>query len=212
MPYKTKKYKGKTCVYKKDTGKKVGCTKGPKKKYLAALHAAENKKTKKLKEAASMEEIVNQEPTEYISTNLRYHGLVQINKDRGIVTFEYKPGKKLTRRSIKDRITLRFFYKNLENPDLVKMALTDHTVMDSVTFINPNDEKVNKFISSKGLALTSQEIEDIAEGEAREIVFQEAEKQRKHISDDADGEFVSDLKPLADSLEFEKLFAKILSE
>lgn len=35
MPYKAK---GK-CVYKKDTGKKVGCTKGSVKKYLAALHA-----------------------------------------------------------------------------------------------------------------------------------------------------------------------------
>lgn len=35
MPYKVK---GK-CVYKKNTGKKVGCTKGPVKKYLAALHA-----------------------------------------------------------------------------------------------------------------------------------------------------------------------------
>lgn len=35
MPYKAK---GK-CVYKKDTGKKVGCTKGPVKKYLAALYA-----------------------------------------------------------------------------------------------------------------------------------------------------------------------------
>jgi hypothetical protein len=35
MPYKAK---GK-CVYKADTGKKVGCTKGPVKKYLAALHA-----------------------------------------------------------------------------------------------------------------------------------------------------------------------------
>jgi hypothetical protein len=34
MPYKAK---GK-CVYKKDTGKKVGCTKGSVKKYLAALH------------------------------------------------------------------------------------------------------------------------------------------------------------------------------
>lgn len=34
MPYESK---GK-CVYKK-TGKKVGCTKGPVKKYLAALHA-----------------------------------------------------------------------------------------------------------------------------------------------------------------------------
>lgn len=35
MPYKVK---GK-CVYKKDTGKKVGCTDGSVKKYLAALHA-----------------------------------------------------------------------------------------------------------------------------------------------------------------------------
>lgn len=43
MPYKVK---GK-CVYKKDTGKKVGCTKGPVKKYLAALHinAHENMET-----------------------------------------------------------------------------------------------------------------------------------------------------------------------
>ena len=35
MPYKVK---GK-CVYKKDTGAKVGCTKGSVKKYLGALHA-----------------------------------------------------------------------------------------------------------------------------------------------------------------------------
>jgi len=35
MPYKAKGQ----CVYKADTGKKVGCTKGPVKKYLAALHA-----------------------------------------------------------------------------------------------------------------------------------------------------------------------------
>jgi len=35
MPYKAK---GK-CVYRKDTGKKVGCTKGSVKKYLGALHA-----------------------------------------------------------------------------------------------------------------------------------------------------------------------------
>lgn len=35
MPYKAKG----RCVYRADTGKKVGCTKGPVKKYLAALHA-----------------------------------------------------------------------------------------------------------------------------------------------------------------------------
>ena len=35
MPYKTK---GK-CIYKKDTGKKVGCTTGSVEKYMSALHA-----------------------------------------------------------------------------------------------------------------------------------------------------------------------------
>ena len=35
MPYKIKG----NCIYKKDTGKKVGCTKGSIKRYLAALHA-----------------------------------------------------------------------------------------------------------------------------------------------------------------------------
>ena len=45
MPYKTRKVNDKYCVYKKDSGKKVGCTKGTekaKKKYLAALHIAED--------------------------------------------------------------------------------------------------------------------------------------------------------------------------
>ena len=44
MPYKVK---GK-CVYKKDTGKKVGCTKGPVKKYLAALHINAHEESKKM--------------------------------------------------------------------------------------------------------------------------------------------------------------------
>lgn len=38
MPYTHKKVGNKTCVYKKSTGKKVGCTAGPIKKYLTALH------------------------------------------------------------------------------------------------------------------------------------------------------------------------------
>ncbi len=41
MPYTHKKVGDQYCVYKKDTGKKVGCTDGNKealRKYLAALH------------------------------------------------------------------------------------------------------------------------------------------------------------------------------
>ena len=44
MPYKTRKVGDEYCVYKKQGGKKVGCTKGTekaKKKYLAALHIAD---------------------------------------------------------------------------------------------------------------------------------------------------------------------------
>lgn len=37
MPYTHRKVKGKQCVYKKSTGKKVGCTTGSLQKYLAAL-------------------------------------------------------------------------------------------------------------------------------------------------------------------------------
>jgi len=48
MPYFTKKGigkdKGKTCVYKKSSKEKVGCTAGPVKKYLAALYANESLK------------------------------------------------------------------------------------------------------------------------------------------------------------------------
>ena len=45
MPYKAK---GK-CVYKKDTGKKVGCTTGPVKKYLAALNINAHEAKKPMK-------------------------------------------------------------------------------------------------------------------------------------------------------------------
>jgi len=39
MPYTHKKVGDENCVYKKEDGTKVGCTKGSIKKYLAALHA-----------------------------------------------------------------------------------------------------------------------------------------------------------------------------
>ena len=42
MPYTYRKVGDEYCVYKKDGGTKVGCTKGSIKKYLEALHANEN--------------------------------------------------------------------------------------------------------------------------------------------------------------------------
>jgi len=50
MPYTHKKVGDEYCVYKKDGGAKVGCTKGDIKKYLAALHAnADVNETDKIK-------------------------------------------------------------------------------------------------------------------------------------------------------------------
>jgi len=55
MPYSTKKGtgkdKGKTCVYKKSSKKKVGCTDGPIEKYLTALHMAESNDMDWIKDA-----------------------------------------------------------------------------------------------------------------------------------------------------------------
>ena len=48
MPYTARKVGDQYCVYKKDGGKKVGCTDGNKealRKYLAALHLNANEQT-----------------------------------------------------------------------------------------------------------------------------------------------------------------------
>ncbi len=45
MPYTHRKEGDKNCVYKKEDGSKVGCTKGSVHKYLAALHANANENT-----------------------------------------------------------------------------------------------------------------------------------------------------------------------
>jgi len=57
VPYKTK---GK-CVYKKDTGKKVGCTKGSVKKYLAALHMNANESIDQELTKEDLEEMIKEE-------------------------------------------------------------------------------------------------------------------------------------------------------
>jgi hypothetical protein len=67
MPYIIK---GK-CIYKKDTGKKVGCTKSDSKKYLRALHTnvPDGHKVKKLKEVirSMIKEMISSETPDPIS-------------------------------------------------------------------------------------------------------------------------------------------------
>ena len=61
------KDKGKTCVYKKENDKKVGCTDGPVKDYLAALHIHANESIDKANKITKIElkEIILQEAEIY---------------------------------------------------------------------------------------------------------------------------------------------------
>lgn len=63
MPYTAK---GK-CVYRKDTGKKVGCTKGSVKKYLAALHA----NVKDVNESEEFDWVENIDSLEFIKSTFK---------------------------------------------------------------------------------------------------------------------------------------------
>lgn len=58
MPYTHRKVKGKQCVYKKSTGKKVGCTTGPLQKYLAALAINANESKTFKKKSISQQDIL----------------------------------------------------------------------------------------------------------------------------------------------------------
>jgi hypothetical protein len=66
MPYVVR---GK-CVYKKDTGKKVGCTKGSVKKYLAALHANANESKEYNEELLETLEDIIQEALTNLNLNI----------------------------------------------------------------------------------------------------------------------------------------------
>jgi len=63
MPYTAK---GK-CVYRKDTGKKIGCTKGSVKKYLAALHA----NVKDVNESEEFDWVKDMDPLEFIRNTFK---------------------------------------------------------------------------------------------------------------------------------------------
>lgn len=90
MPWKVK---GK-CIYKKNTGKLVGCTKGPVKKYLAALHMNAHESKKPLTtvssatqvKSASLEVAKTQRKTQFQKTFEAFMGTLggdQINTTAG---------------------------------------------------------------------------------------------------------------------------------
>ena len=66
MPYKIDP-KNKKCVVKADSGKRVGCTKGSVKKYLAALYA----NVKDVNESEEFDWVEN--PVQYIKVGQRFN-------------------------------------------------------------------------------------------------------------------------------------------
>jgi hypothetical protein len=91
MPYSYKKEGDKYCVYRKDTGKKVGCTTKDKlKKYLAALHFHANEKdskTEQLKEGIRklIYEVIEESENVIMRTKVENDNIENVlNKNVGI--------------------------------------------------------------------------------------------------------------------------------
>jgi hypothetical protein len=140
MPYKIKG----NCIYKKDTGKKVGCTKGSVKKYLAALHANVTNEQKiqiknKLKEVLrrSLKETLLSETanSEVNDVTLK----AELTKNKGINFEQFEIDK------IKD--TLKF---NINKEDTDRgMELTFEKSIGENTFYFVIKKLINESDSSK---------------------------------------------------------------
>jgi len=140
MPYKIKG----NCIYKKDTGKKVGCTKGSIKRYLAALHANVTNEQKiqiksKLKEVLrrSLKETLLSETanSEVNDVTLK----AELTKNKGINFEQFEIDK------IKD--TLKF---NINKEDTDRgMELTFEKSIGENTFYFVIKKLINESDSSK---------------------------------------------------------------
>lgn len=86
MPYTTK---GK-CIYKSDTGKKVGCTKGSIKKYLAALHANANESTLIESNLNGIQDVLQEKYGEYLKGLNIYENRSSLILSKIVIKDEYK--------------------------------------------------------------------------------------------------------------------------
>jgi hypothetical protein len=133
MPYKTK---GK-CVYKKDTGKKVGCTKGSVKKYLAALHInAESIDIKKI----IREEINDFGWVEDVSDKKHKYTIILLNQNEDVVEIHAN--------SI-DEAWGEFFKNHEKGLDPMLFAIDD-VPLKGFGGIEPRVDKIRKMYESEG--------------------------------------------------------------
>jgi hypothetical protein len=136
MPY----YSKGQCVYKKNTGKKVGCTEGPVKKYIAALHA-------------NVEESLD---TNKAGSNLQFKNVRFPSKSTAVVTYHYM--------SKKDSFDVVLTYKigrSLEEVDYAYTVIRDNNDLHGsvVKFQDPQSSEFAEFVQAKRIPLTSEDIE-----------------------------------------------------
>jgi hypothetical protein len=178
MPY----YSKKNCVYKKEGNKKVGCTKGPIKKYMAALHA-------NVKE--SLEEVTN------VSPNLEFKNIRFPSKNTVIATYHYK--------SKKDNIDVILSYevgRTIDDINYSHVLLKDNTDVHNVPveIIDPKSKELQTYTDKKNINLDSEDIEKAGEDAISRI--------ESYFEDP----YRSDSSAVEESMTFESLFDSIMNE
>ena len=144
MPYKIV---GK-CIYNKDTGKKMGCTKGSVKRYLAALYAnipdaKKNEIKSKLKEVLrkSLKETLLSETANSIDSDVTLKA--ELTKNKGINFEQFEINK------IKN--TLKFNINKAATPDRGMELRFEKTISENTFYfvikklINEDDESKTSF-------------------------------------------------------------------
>ena len=122
MPYTAK---GK-CVYRKDTGKKVGCTKGSVKKYLAALHA----NVKDVNESEEFDWVPNE-------VDLNDHRVLYLIIEDNLKNSNFKIVKKGGVYHIEDEYGDIYFY--ISERDF-NIPFIYHEIKDSIQFLKYEDD------------------------------------------------------------------------
>lgn len=126
MPYTHRKVGDEECVFKKDSGAKVGCTKGSIKKYLAALHAnVDVNETDKIKgglaDGKTLEDIANKHKVDIDDLTKEYQ--------KGIkVEMEHTSDKKIAEEIARDHL--------FENPKYyTKLATIEEGLKISIKYL-----------------------------------------------------------------------------
>lgn len=168
MPYKVK---GK-CVYKKDTGKKVGCTRGSVKKYLAALHANVDESSDKTPtKSKNIMKINKSRLIEIIKEEVEKDALVE---DYGYAQLaQSDPANYIGRNDMPNSGNARGINDLVDAADTSPKALFNNIqIVSRVIEEIPFHEVYNEFVKD-GLIDVAEELRDILDTLAEQLEMEE---------------------------------------